>query len=213
MARTILTISSELFDDPSQEASIRENLPIRTLLAETRKEFDLPDGNYTLTIKSNGRVLDPEKTLEQSGVQTGAVLILNRERRASSPVRDLSVIEDFPRRVITSSVQATLREEATGQVFEIKWQPAIIGRPDGNNPASANMLAVNLGPLEGSKAVSRHHAGITEQDGQYFVESMSSNNPTYLNDGLIRSGERRFLESGDKIRVGHFILTFETQKE
>ncbi len=105
------------------------------------------------------------------------------------------------------------REEATGQVFEIKWQPAIIGRPDGNNPASANMLAVNLGPLEGSKAVSRHHAGITEQDGQYFVESMSSNNPTYLNDGLIRSGERRFLESGDKIRVGHFVLTFEIQKE
>src|SRR5206468_4161557 len=68
MARTILTITSDLFDDTSQEASIRENLPIRTLLVECRKEFSLPDGNYILTVKSTGKMLDPEKTLEQAGV-------------------------------------------------------------------------------------------------------------------------------------------------
>jgi hypothetical protein len=93
MARTVLTITSDLFDDSSQEASIRENLPVRTLIAEARKEFNLPEGNYSLIMKSSGKMLDPEKTLEQSGVQTGAVLILNRERRA--PVREMSsVMED-----------------------------------------------------------------------------------------------------------------------
>ncbi len=210
MARTVLTISCDLFDDPNQEASIRENLPIRTLIAETRREFTLPDGNYILMIKSNGRMLDPDKTLEQSGVQTGAVLILNRERRA--PAREpSSIVEDFSRRMITGPVRAFVREEATGQVFDIQWQPAIIGRPDASNPASASSLAVNLGLFEGSKTVSRHHARIVEQAGQYFIESMSDHNPTYLNDGLVRAGERRILGTGDKIRVGKFTLAFGTR--
>lgn len=206
MARTVLTITSDLFDDPNQEASIRENLPIRTLIAECRREFTLPDGNYILMIKSNGKMLDPDKTLEQSGVQTGAVLILNRERR--TPVREPSIIEDFSRRMITGPVRAYVREEATGQVFDIQWQPAVIGRPDASNPASASSLAVNLGLFEGSKTVSRHHARIVEQAGQYFIESMSDHNPTYLNDGLVRAGERRILAPDDKIRAGKFTLTF-----
>src|SRR5438093_5981896 len=127
MARTILTITSDLIEDSNQEASIRENLPIRTLLGETRKEFDLPDGNYTLTIKSNGKMLDPEKTLEQSGVQTGAVLILNRERRAAAPELS-SIMEDFSRRPVSGTNRGFLSEDESGQEFEIKWQPAIIGR-------------------------------------------------------------------------------------
>ncbi len=207
MARTVLTITSDLFDDTSQEASIRENLPIRTLLAEARKEFDLPDGNYTLTIKSNGKLLDPEKTLEQSGVQTGAVLILNRERRAAAPELS-SIMEDFSRRMLSGSKRGFLREDESGEVFEIQWQPAIIGRPDANNPASGSMLAVNLGRFDGAKTVSRHHARITEQNGEFFLESMTDHNPTYLNDGMIRAGERRFLQPDDKIRVGKFALTF-----
>jgi FHA domain len=207
MARTILTITSDLFEDSNQEASIRENLPIRTLLAESRKEFDLPDGNYTLTIKSNGKVLDPDKTLEQSGVQTGAVLILNRERRAAAPEMS-SVMENFSRRMISGTNRGFLREDESGQVFEIQWQPAVIGRPDANNPTSGSMLAVNLGAFEGAKTVSRHHARITEQNGQFFLESMTDHNPTYLNDGMIRAGERRFLQPDDKIRIGKFTLTF-----
>ncbi len=207
MARTVLTITSDLFDDSSQEASIRENLPVRTLIAEARKEFNLPEGNYSLIMKSSGKMLDPEKTLEQSGVQTGAVLILNRERRA--PVREMSsVMEDFSRRLISGTNRAFLREEESGHIFEIQWQPAIIGRPDANNPASASTLAVNLGPLEGSKTVSRHHARITEQGGQFFVESMADHNPTYLNEGLVRAGERRVLQPDDKIRVGKFSFVF-----
>jgi pSer/pThr/pTyr-binding forkhead associated (FHA) protein len=206
MARTVLTITSDLFDEPNQEASIRENLPIRTLIAECRSEFDLPDGNYTLRVKSTGKLLDPDKTLEQSGVQTGAVLILTRERRVVP--RDQSLVGDFSRRIIAGPNRAFLAEEQTGKVFEIQWQPAIIGRPDANNPASADQLAVNLGQFDAAKTVSRHHARITEQAGQYFLESLADHNPTYLNDGMVRVGERRLLQPDDKIRVGKFVLTF-----
>jgi hypothetical protein len=206
MARTVLTITSDLFDEPNQEASIRENLPIRTLIAEARREFSLPEGNYTLTVKSTGKLLNPEKTLEQSNVQTGAVIILNRERRA--PIREVSIVDNISRRIITGPHRAFLQEEGTGEVFEIQWQPAIIGRPDANNPASASALAVNLGPFEGSKTVSRHHARIVEQSGQYFLESMTDHNPAYLNEGLVRPGERRILQPEDKIRIGKFTLIF-----
>ena len=109
---------------------------------------------------------------------------------------------------ITGVRQAYLRDEETGVTFDIRWQPAIIGRPDASNPETANTLAVNLGPLEGSKTVSRHHARITEQNGQFFVESMVDHNPTYLNDGLVRVGERRMIDTGDKIRIGKFSLAF-----
>jgi len=152
MARIVVTISSDLFDDTEQETSIRENLPIRTLLTEAKREFSLPEGNYSFRVKSNGKILDPEKTLEQSGIQTGAVLILSRERRSVQQSQYSAFPEEeMPRRAIAGPKMAFLRDEDTGVTFDIRWQPAIIGRPDASNPESATSLAVNLGPLEGSK--------------------------------------------------------------
>jgi hypothetical protein len=84
MTRLVVTISSDLFDSPEQEASVRENLPVRTLIEETIKEFNLPeDALYVLRVESNGRLLDPEKTLEQQGIKTGERLLFSRERRAA----------------------------------------------------------------------------------------------------------------------------------
>ena len=39
MERYILTISSELFDETEQEASVRKNLTIRALIEEVRQEY------------------------------------------------------------------------------------------------------------------------------------------------------------------------------
>jgi hypothetical protein len=205
VARTVLTITSQLFDDPEQEVSIRENLPIRTLIAEARSEFNLPDGNYTLAVQSSGKVLDAEKTLEQVGIQTGAVLMLTRERRMQqlAPAAPLSA-----RQAITSKAEAFITEDSSGKNFEITFQPAIIGRMDANNPEHAELLAVDLGNLEGSKSVSRAHARITEQKGTYFVEPMAEHNPLYLEGSAVRFGEKRVLATGDKIRLGNFTLTF-----
>jgi len=198
-----------LFDEPRQELSVRENLPIRTLLAETRREFNLDEANYTLSVKSTGKLLDPDKTLEQSGVQTGAVLVLNRERRA--PVREVDHPSMLARTPIKGSQRAFLRETSTAQTFEIQWEPAIIGRPDTNNPASAEQLAVNLAGFEGAQSVSRHHARITEQGGNYFLECVAEHNPVYLDDGLLRIGERRLLQPDGRIRLGKIELTFDVK--
>jgi hypothetical protein len=172
--RILLTISSDLFDDEAdQEASVRRNLQVRTLVAEIRKEFSLPEGMYTLRDKS-GIPLELEKTLEQCGVQTGAILVFSRERRA--PIRQM--MEGDTDAILAVSIRAMLRDVQTGMVFEIRHQPAIIGRPDTANPDSAASLAVNLGSLPEGKSVSRQHARITERGGQYYVESLSEHNPT-----------------------------------
>jgi hypothetical protein len=210
MARTVLTITSQLFDEPEQEVSVRENLPVRVLLTEAREEFTLAEGNYVLAVKSSGKVLDPDKTLEQLGIQTGAVLELSRERRPA--IQESGINRAMPARTpIDSANKAYLRDSNSGTTFDLVYQPAIIGRPDSNNPASAEMLAVNLGPLEGSKSVSRFHARVTEQRGQFFIEPLAEHNPLYLNGALVREGEKLALQPGDKIRVGTFTLLFGTR--
>src|SRR5262249_3688285 len=108
MPRIILTISSPLFDE-DQEVSIRENLPGRTLMAEILKEYGLGDGNYSLRFRDTNKPVDFDKTLEQSGVQTGAALMFNLERRVQvRPV--MAAVDANARRPITGPVRAFLRE-------------------------------------------------------------------------------------------------------
>ncbi|MFQ3536440.1 MAG: FHA domain-containing protein [Aggregatilineales bacterium] len=207
MTRLVVTISSDLFDNPEQEASIRENLLVRNLIEETIKEFNLPeDALYALRIESSGRLLDPEKTLEQQGVKTGERLTFSRERRAA---RREAVLGGGASRIMFSTTKRPFfREDSRGTIFDIHFHPAIIGRPDHSNPASRELLAVNLEGYEGAKSVSRYHARITEDNGQFYIESLAEHNPAYLNNSIVRIGERRVMYPGDKVRVGQITLTF-----
>jgi ABC-type multidrug transport system ATPase subunit/predicted component of type VI protein secretion system len=54
-----------------------------------------------------------------------------------------------------------------------------------------------------SPSVSRRHARIFRQDGQYLVEDLGSSNKTYVNDDLIAAP--RALQSGDMLRLGSAI--------
>ncbi len=205
--RVNVTIVSELFDEPEQEASIRTNLTVRALIEEIRREFDLIEGEYVLKQRDEARTLPPGQTLAQLGVQTGSVLVFERERMRLSQ----QVVRRGGRffQGITGKEIAVLVEEQSGQEFYIRWQPAIIGRPSANNPASAEELAVNLGALPDAKTVSRQHAQITEQKGRYFLEGLAKRNPTWLNEQELAHGEKRMLSEGDRIRVGKIVLRFE----
>jgi hypothetical protein len=211
MDRIVLTISSELFDDnPRHEASIRTNTTVRGLIDEIRREFNLLDGNYSLTLKGSNKPLESDKTLDQLGVLTGSELIFERERRRLSQQIVARGGQYF--QPISGSVRAILQEETSDSLFDIEWQPAIIGRADAANPASAQRLAVDLSELPEARTVSRQHARITERGGQYFLEGLAERNPTLLNDRELMVGEKRVLKPGDKIRVGKIVLTFNTQR-
>lgn len=94
-----------------------------------------------------------------------------------------------------------LREQASGKVYKLHWQPAIIGRPD-KNQLHNDWLAVNLEPYQAGLRISRRQAVITEEGGQYYIESMSRN-PTAIktNDDktIILNSSKHPLHHGDII--------------
>jgi hypothetical protein len=211
MDRVNLTITSELFDDNMhQEASVRKNATVRNLIEDIRREFSLLEGNYTLSVKGSTKPLEHGKTLEQLGIQTGVELVFDRERRRLSQQMVVRGGQFF--QALSGPAHAFLREESSGQLFELEWQPAIIGRPDTGNPASAEILAVDLSELPEARTVSRQHARLTEQNGQYYLEGLAERNPTFLNDRELLRGEKRALLPGDEIRVGKVVLTFNLQR-
>lgn len=206
MERYILTISSELFDEPEQEASVRKNLTVRVLIEEIRQEFNLLEGSYTLTLMDGDEPLDSDKTLSELGIQTGSALVFERTRARLSQQMIARGGQFF--QGIHGARRMALREQDSGQVFPIRWQPAIIGRAAARDPLSAEALAVNLSDLEEGRTVSRQHAQITEYNGRYFVEALSDKNPTFLNADELAVGEKRALEPGHTIRVGKIALVF-----
>lgn len=209
MDRIILTITSELFDeaDRRQEVSVRANLTVRALIEEIRREFNLLDAGYRLTLAGQREALPLDRTMEQLGLQTGAELVFERDRHRL----DQRVIARGGQyfEAVSQPGRARLREAASGQAFPLEWQPAIIGRPDAANPATAQALAVDVSALAEGRTVSRRHAQITERAGTYYLEALNERNPTLLNGQALALGERRALSPGDRIRVGLVELVFE----
>ncbi len=94
-----------------------------------------------------------------------------------------------------------LREQSSGKVYKLNWLPALIGRPDQSQPHN-DWIAVNLDSYKTGLRVSRRQAKISEENGQYFIESLSSN-PTALknsNGGATPVGSsKQPLQHGDII--------------
>lgn len=94
-----------------------------------------------------------------------------------------------------------LREQSMGKVYKLHWQPAIIGRPD-RNQANPEPVAINLEGYKTGLRVSRRQAKITEENGRYFIESMSDNPTIIKRDNgatLPVAPEKQPLQNGDII--------------
>ena len=205
--RISVTITSELFDDPVQEASIKANLTVRDLIQETLTEFSLPDGSYSLLLENSNKPLLPSQNLKESGVQTGASLVFRREQ---GHTRAMARISATHRQLITEATQPVLREIQTGKEFTINWQPAIIGRPDKHNPDSKERLAIDVESLPDAQTVSRKHASIGVDDqGRYFIEGLNSHNPTFVGSRALAPGEKYMLKPGEVITLGKVQFQFE----
>jgi hypothetical protein len=57
--------------------------------------------------------------------------------------------------------------------------------------------------------VSRKHAVLVDDDGDYLIEDLGSLNGTFVNRRRIESGTR--LESGDEVQIGKYRLSFITK--
>ena len=171
-----------------QPAQVRHDMLVGDLISEIVREFDINDQDeYLLFRVGNNQPLDPRYPLSGQSVGDGDQLSFTRPAL-------------LQRRPISAEMTAALRLQVTTPLlYEINWQPAIIGRPDAD-ATHTSLLAVNLEWLgKQGKRVSRSHAQIVEKDGTYYLESLAPHNPTFLNNKVLLIGERHPLKNNDQI--------------
>jgi len=87
----------------------------------------------------------------------------------------------------------------TGQKYTLRTAKVKIGRDPSNQVV-----------IPDDTFTSRHHAWITYEEGDFWIEDLGSTNGTLLNGHPVV--KRQVLSAGDKVRVGHTELTFEVEK-
>ena len=117
--------------------------------------------DYYLVNAENSAILDSETPVGQQVANNGRLALQEIERPLPSGGRSLKHI-------------AYLRELASGNVYKLRWQPAIVGRFSEDLPMN-ELVAVDLQSYPTGLRVSRRHVAITETDGQFFVENLSKN--------------------------------------
>ncbi|GCF06558.1 FHA domain-containing protein [Dictyobacter arantiisoli] len=108
-----------------------------------------------------------------------------------------------------SALQARLIVEADNQEFDLSGKENItIGRED----AVSNIYPdVDLTPHAGEEGgVSRLHARIFVDNGQYMLEDENSTNFTFLNRQRLAGKTPTPLHDNDEVRLGRVLLRFKT---
>ena len=108
-----------------------------------------------------------------------------------------------------TALNARLIVEADNQEFDLSGKDNIlIGRED----AVSNIFPdVDLSPHGGEEGgVSRLHARIFNENGQYMLEDENSTNFTYLNRQRLQGKTPTPLHDNDEIKLGRVLLRFKT---
>jgi len=199
-----IDVKIDVFEHEDQRARVLESLTPAGLIQEVLKEFDditadAPE-KYTIYLKGMERPLNPGSTMAQLDIQPQDNLVFDYVRQ---PIRQMLDSKDY----------AFLREETSGKVFDIQWQPAVIGRPD-SDVGHNIILAVNMKFLPNGMTVSRKQAQITFSEGRYYIEPLAEHNPVFLNGKEISLNSKREIKNNDKLAIGRtkISMVFETPR-
>jgi hypothetical protein len=189
-----LELRIDVFEKTGQLAQALPGLTPPELVGAILQEFreleylsDLP-GDYRLLKAEGNTPLDNASPLsEQLSSNRQLILVENQAPLPAGTQRP--------------SKSAYLRDMAGGKVYRLSWQPAIIGRPDKKQPYN-DRLVVNMETHSAGLRVSRRHAVITEENGQFYIQSLSGN-PTFIKgaNGVVRpvSEQKQPLQNGEMI--------------
>jgi pSer/pThr/pTyr-binding forkhead associated (FHA) protein len=82
----------------------------------------------------------------------------------------------------------------------------IVGRTD---PIDGIFPDIDLTAHDPMTGVSRRHAAIHEQGGQWFIRDLNSTNYTVVNRQRVAVGQDFLIEPGDEIRFGRVVAVFQ----
>ena len=97
----------------------------------------------------------------------------------------------------------------TGDFIPLSGERLVVGRFD----ASSGPVDIDVSGLTGAEHISRRHAELSQEGGQWFVRDLGSTNGVYLK----RAGQGNFsprlqeptlLAHGDELAFGNLMLTF-----
>ncbi|AXH00343.1 FHA domain-containing protein (plasmid) [Deinococcus wulumuqiensis] len=98
---------------------------------------------------------------------------------------------------------------ATGDFIPLQGERLMVGRFD----ASSGPVDIDLSSLPGAEHISRHHAELYREGGQWFVRDLGSTNGVFVRKGSQsafspRLQEPTALTDGDELAFGNLMLTF-----
>lgn len=107
----------------------------------------------------------------------------------------------------TTTARLVIKED--GAVFPLEGKTEfLVGRED---PVSNIFPDIDLTPHNGEDyGVSRMHAKIYAQGGQYTMEDLNSTNSTYINRQKLAPKTPTPIKDGDEVRFGKVEATFHT---
>jgi pSer/pThr/pTyr-binding forkhead associated (FHA) protein len=125
------------------------------------------------------------------------------------PAPDVSAAPVMPAATAAPALVARLIVEADNQEFDLSGKDNVtIGRED----AVSNIFPdVDLTPHGGEEGgVSRLHARLFVENGQYMLEDENSTNFTFLNRQRLAGKTPTPLHDNDEIKLGRVLLRFKT---
>lgn len=174
------TLLIDVGDKQRQEAQALPQITPRELIEAILEEFTEfeylgpPAADYVLVRPDDPTPLDEEESLERQVTQGEHLLLREREAPlppGTRPPGQRAYLREKP----------STQEPPIARVHKLHWLPAVIGRR-GQDAATTEEVAVNLSAHPDGLRVSRRHAQIDEEDGQFYIESLSSN-PTTVHMG------------------------------
>ena len=185
-----LELLIDVFDHPRQRAIALPTLLPAELVAAVIGEFQEIEflgsdpARYQLINTATSAALDEQVRVSQQLAAGDRLTLVERA-------------EPLPPGTQPPSRPIYLRDQSSGAVYKLGWQPAIIGRVDSTQKDN-QQVAVNLSAHAAGQRVSRRHAQIVEAKGQFYVEQLAQN-PTIVKN---KQGATTRVER-DRCRIEH----------
>lgn len=197
MSSVVITLQSPHLQG-AIDLELPDDVPMNQLLPKLVESLGLSPSHYRLARRS--RILRDGETLQIAQILTGDILTLTSTQAPRS--------QAGAGHGVTHYMSSAILTTPSGRVIALDnlgKDELLIGRYD---PRSQQVPDIDLGAEPQGNTVSRAHASLQRQGGQWNIKPQATRNPTRIGKQVVSPKELCPLKSGDVITLGDVQLTF-----